>query len=188
MKRAPNRLIPKKMFLTHGVGYHKDRLNSFEDALRNGGIEKFNLVTVSSIFPPACKCIPRAKGLADIQAGEVIHCVMSRLDSNEPGRMLAAAIGLAEPADRENSYGYISEHHSYGQTSHIAGEYAEDLAAQMLGTTLGIDIDPEKAWDERKDLYLASGRIIKTRNIAHSARVPKDGRWTTVFAAAVFII
>ncbi|MBN1356522.1 arginine decarboxylase, pyruvoyl-dependent [bacterium] len=186
MSRNP--LIPKMMFLTKGAGFHKDRLNSFEDALRNAGIEKVNLVTVSSILPPACKIISRPHGLTLLHPGEVIHCVMSRLDSNEPNRMLSAAIGVAVPTDREVAYGYISEEHSHGYTAHHTGERAEDLAAQMLGTTLGIEVDPDKAWDERKQAFLASGRIIQTRNIAQSCRVPKDGRWATVLAAAVFIM
>lgn len=181
-------LIPKKMFLTKGVGIHKDRLNSFEDALRDAGIERFNLVYVSSILPPACKIVSRSRGLMTLRDGQVVYCVMSRLDCNEPNRLLAAAIGLAQPKDRENQYGYISEHHAYGQTQNIAGDYAEDMAAQMLGTTLGIEVDPDKAWDERKQVYLASERIFKTRNIAQSFEAPKSGQWVTVLAAAVFIM
>ena len=181
-------LIPRMMFLTKGVGVHKDRLNSFEDSLRNAGIEKYNLVTVSSILPPACKLISKAQGMEKLQPGEVVYCVMSRLDSHEPNRLLAAAIGVAVPTDREKAYGYISEHHSYGQKAVAAGDYAEDLAAQMLGTTLGIDVDPDSAWDDRKQVYLASGRIIQTRNVAQSCRAPADGRWATVVAAAVFIM
>jgi arginine decarboxylase len=181
-------LIPRKMFLTKGTGIHKDRLNSFEDALRDAGIEQFNLVTVSSILPPQCQIISRKRGLDMLQTGEIVHCVMSRIDSNESNRLLSAAIGLAVPADREKSYGYISEHHSYGQTAAIAGDYAEDMAAQMLGTTLGIEVDPDKAWDERKQVFLASGRIFQTRHNAQSCRVPPDGRWVTVVSAAVFVM
>ncbi|MBN1550527.1 arginine decarboxylase, pyruvoyl-dependent [bacterium] len=181
-------LIPRYMFLTKGVGFHKDKLNSFEDSLRNAGIEKFNLVTVSSILPPACKIISKNRGLSLLQPGAVIYCVMSRLDSNEPNRLLSSAIGVAVPADRDKAYGYISEHHAYGQTASVAGDYAEDLAAQMIGTTLGIEVDPDQAWDERKQVYLASGRIFQTRNICQSCRVPKDGRWATVIATAVFVI
>ncbi len=181
-------LIPKQMFLTKGVGIHKDRLSSFEGALRDAGIERFNLVTVSSILPPQCRIISRKTGLAKLHTGEIVYCVMSRIDSNEPNRLLAAAIGVAVPADRDHAYGYISEHHSYGQTAFIAGDYAEDLAAQMLGTTLGIEVDAEQAWDERKQVYLASGRIFETRRIAQSCRVPRTGLWTTVVAVAVFVM
>ena len=124
--------VPKAIFFTNGVGVHKDRLSSFELALRDAGIEKANLVTVSSIFPPHCKEMSRKEGEKLIMPGQIVHCVMARQDTNEPNRLIAAAIGLARPADKER-YGYLSEHHSYGETAKKAGDYAEDLAATMLG-------------------------------------------------------
>ena len=59
-------LIPKQIFFTKGKGVHKDKLASFELALRKAGIEKCNLVYVSSIFPPNCEIIPKNKGLKKI--------------------------------------------------------------------------------------------------------------------------
>ncbi|KPJ89610.1 MAG: pyruvoyl-dependent arginine decarboxylase [Spirochaetes bacterium DG_61] len=180
-------MIPHKVFLTKGVGVHKDMLSSFEVALRNAGIEKCNLVYVSSILPPNCEMISRMDGLKSLKAGQITYCVMSRVQTNEPNRLIAAAIGIAVPKDQTN-YGYISEHHSYGQTAKEAGEYAEDLAATMLATTLGIPFDPEQAWDERKQVYIASGHIFKTSQISQSAEGKKNDLWTTTLAAAVFLM
>lgn len=45
---------------------------------------------------------------------------------------------------------------------------------------------PEKAWDEREQIYKMSGKIVRTMNVTQSAKGNKDGLWTTVFAAAVF--
>ena len=178
-------MVPKKVFFTRGVGRHKEKLASFELALRDAGIEKFNLVSVSSIFPPNCKVITKEKGLQDLHAGEVVHCVLARTETNENNRLIVSSIGCALPADC-NIYGYLSEHHGYGDTDEQAGEYAEDLAASMLATTLGIEFDPEKGWDEREQLYKMSGKIVRTRNITQSAQ-GKAGLWTTVIAAAVFV-
>jgi arginine decarboxylase len=178
--------VPKAIFFTNGVGTHKDRLSSFELALRDAGIEKANLVTVSSIFPPRCREMSRKEGERLIIPGQVVHCVMARQDTNEPNRLIAAAIGLARPADKEK-YGYLSEHHSYGETAKIAGDYAEDLAATMLGTTLGIDFDPEKAWSEREQVFRLEKTILKTRNIVQSAEGSRKGLWSTVVACGVFI-
>ncbi|HJU63692.1 MAG TPA: pyruvoyl-dependent arginine decarboxylase, partial [Candidatus Binatia bacterium] len=50
-------MIPKKCFFTKGVGVHKERLASFELALRTAGLAYCNLVLVSSIYPPFCKRI-----------------------------------------------------------------------------------------------------------------------------------
>lgn len=180
-------MVPKYMFLTKGVGKHREKLSSFELALRNAGIEKCNLVTVSSIHPPKCKIIPIEDGLKMLKPGEIVFCVMARNATNEPNRLSAASIGLAVPKD-EKRYGYLSEHHAFGQNEAVAGDYAEDLAAAMLATTLGIDFDPDKAWDERKKEYKASGQIIKTTNITQTARGDKNGLWTTVIAAAIFVL
>lgn len=180
-------LTPKKVFFTKGVGVHKDRLASFEAALRKAGIEKCNLVYVSSILPPKCKIISKEKGLAMLRPGRITFCVMARNETNEPNRLISSAIGLAVPADDE-SYGYLSEHHSYGETDEKAGEYAEDLAATMLATTLGIEFDSNTAWQEREQAYKASGKIIKSQNTVQSAQGNKDGMWTTTISAAVFIL
>lgn len=174
------------MFFVKGVGIHKDHLGSFELALRHAGIEKFNLVYVSSIYPPNCKVISKNRGLTYLNAGEILYCVMARSDTNEPNRLVSASIGLALPAD-ESNYGYLSEHHSHGDTAQKSGDYAEDLAATMLATTLGIEFDPDKAWDERKQIYKSSSHIFKTRSICQSAEGNKNGLWTTVLAAAVLI-
>lgn len=179
-------MIPTKMFFTKGVGVHKDKLASFELALRKAGIEVCNLVNVSSILPPNCKIISAEDGKDLISPGQIIFVVMSRNETNEPNRLISAAVGLAVPKEA-SGYGYLSEHHCFGETAKKSGEYAEDLAATMLATTLGIRFDPETAWDERKQVYKTSGKIFKTSNICQSARGDSKGRWTSVVTAAVFI-
>jgi arginine decarboxylase len=179
-------MVPKRIFFTKGVGKHKNELQSFELALRNAGIEKCNLVKVSSIVPPNCKLISREKGEKELKPGEITFVVMSRNKTNEPNRLIGSAIGVAVPKDR-SYYGYISEHHSYGETAQKAGDYAEDLAASMLATTLGLDFDPDKAWDERKQEYKMSGRFVRTQSVVQTAQGDKNGLWTTVLAVAVFL-
>ncbi|MBU0637150.1 MAG: arginine decarboxylase, pyruvoyl-dependent [Patescibacteria group bacterium] len=176
---------PQEMFLTKGVGTHKDKLASFELALRDAGIQKCNLVCVSSILPPNCKIISKEKGRKTLEPGQIVFCVMSRSETNELNRLVASAIGVARIKDNSH-YGYLSEYHTFGEVGKKCGEYAEDLAATMLATTLGIEFDSETAWAEREQIYKASGHIFKTTNICQSAEGHKDGLWTTVVAAAVF--
>ena len=178
--------VPKAIFFTNGVGVHKDMLTSFELSLRDSGVATANLVTVSSIFPPHCKEIGRKEGMKYIMPGQIVHCVMARQDTNEPNRLIAAAIGLARPSD-PSQYGYLSEHHSYGETAKKAGDYAEDLAATMLATTLGIEFDPEKAWSEREEAFRMEKNFLKTRNVVQSAEGHAKGLWSTVVALGVFI-
>jgi arginine decarboxylase len=179
-------MVPKKIFYTKGVGVHKERLASFEMALRVAGLAHCNLVLVSSIFPPGCKIISKEEGLKSLRPGEIVFAVYDRESNNEPNRLIAASVGVAIPSD-PSMHGYLSEHHAFGETDEKAGEYAEDLAASMLATTLGIEFDPELDWDEREQIFKMSGKIVRTANITQSAVGNKDGLWTTVFAAAVFI-
>lgn len=177
--------VPSKVFFTKGVGRHREQLTSFELALRDAGIEKFNLVQVSSIFPPQCKIIGKDAGLASLLPGEIVFVVMSRCQSDEPRRLIAASVGCALPSDR-SVYGYLSEHHAYGQSEKVAGDYAEDLAAAMLASTLGIEFDEEKSWDEKKEVWKISGKIFRSFNITQSAIVKDE--YATVIAAAVFVL
>ena len=178
------KMVPKKIFLTKGVGRHKEELRSFELALRNAGIEKCNLVQVSSIIPPSCKIISRKQGLAALVPGQIAFCVLAKCSSNEFSRLISASIGCAIPNDKK-LYGYLSEHHAFGKTEKVSGEYAEDQAAAMLASTLGIEFDEEKSWDEKKEVYRISDKIVRTTNITQSAIVKKG--YSTVLAAAVFL-
>ncbi len=179
-------MVPAKIFFTKGVGIHKDKLASFELALRKAGIEKFNLVHVSSILPPGCRQVPAEDGLKMLRPGQIVFVVMARNETNEPNRLISSAIGLAQPRSPDE-YGYLSEHHTFGETAEKSGEYAEDLAATMLATTLGIEFDPDQAWQEREQTYKASGKIFKATHICQSAQGEKTGKWTTVIAVAVFV-
>ena len=179
-------LIPREVFFTKGVGRHKEKLTSFEEALRNASIAEFNLVKVSSIYPPGCRIVSRERGLARMDPGQIVYVVLSENATEEHRRLLASSIGLAAPRDPK-MYGYLSEHHSFGATEDDSGEYAEDLAASMLATTLGVTFDPDKNWDEKKEVFKMSGEIVRTRNITQSA-MGRRGEWTTVIAAAVFLL
>src|SRR3989449_7468352 len=69
--------VPKEMFFTKGVGKHREKLTSFELALRSAGIAACNLVRVSSIFPPKCKLVSRDKGVKELAPGQVTFVVRS---------------------------------------------------------------------------------------------------------------
>ena len=177
--------VPREMFMTKGVGRHKEKLASFEEALRDAKIARFNLVHVSSIYPPNCKLVSPNKGLKKLHSGQVVACVMARAETNENRRLVASSIGVAIPSNKDQ-YGYLSEHHGYGETEDQAGEYAEDLAASMLATVLGLGYESGASWDEREEQWKISGKIVKTTNITQSA-VGMQGLWTTTIAAAVLI-
>ncbi|MFW9772625.1 MAG: pyruvoyl-dependent arginine decarboxylase [Candidatus Heimdallarchaeota archaeon] len=180
-------LVPKSVFFVKGLGYHKTKLGSFEQALRDADIAIYNLVKVSSILPPYCIEISQEDGLSQLRAGQVVYVVLSRASSNEYNRLISASIGVAKPADTK-TYGYLSEHHEFGVKPEKAGDFAEDLAAEMLATTLGVPFDPEANYDEKREIFRMDGKIVETKNITESATVREEGEWLTVLAAAVFIL
>ncbi len=180
-------ILPKKCFMTKGVGIHLEKLASFELALRDAGIANYNLVKVSSIFPPNCKIIPSKEGLKYLSAGQIVFCVMSDNATNEPNRLISASVGIAIPKD-SNQHGYLSEHHAYGWTDKKTGDYAEDLAAEMLATVSGVKFDPDSSYDAKREIWKISNQIVRTTEVTQSAEGDKDGRWTTVLASCVFIV
>ena len=179
--------IPKAIFFTKGKGIHKDYLTSFELALRDARISDLNLVTVSSIKPPKCKILTISEGRKYLLSGQITFAVMARSSTKEPNRLIAASIGLANPKE-DDKYGYLSEHHSTGETAQKAGDYAEDMAMEMLATTMGLPNDPSLTWDDKEEQWRLSGKIYNTQNYTQSAEGNKDGLWTTVVSAAVFIL
>lgn len=179
-------IIPSKFFLTKGKGQHKEKLASFEDALRTAGIAPFNLVKTSSIIPPLCRLISREEGLKLLKPGQIVFLVMSECATDEAHRLISSSVGVAIPNDHSR-YGYLSEHHGYGQNEKEAGQYAADLAAYMLATTLGQDFDINQIWNEERNLYKISEKIVvRTKSITQTAK-GKKGEWTTAIAVAIFI-
>ncbi len=178
-------MIPRKVFFTKGIGVHKSQLGSFENALRDAGIAKYNLVEVSSIFPPYAEIVDREEGLSELKPGQILFLVLARNSSNELSRLITASVGLAIPRNR-TMYGYLSEHHSFGETAESAGKFAESLAAEMLASTMGLDSYLEI--DKETGTFKLNDAILMTNNITASAVVRGVNEWTTVIAAAVMII
>ncbi|MGC8497069.1 MAG: pyruvoyl-dependent arginine decarboxylase [Thermoplasmata archaeon] len=177
-------IVPSKVFFTKGIGRHKSKLGSFERALRDAEIAQFNLVEVSSIIPPNAEIISKEEGLSVLKPGQIMFLVLAQNSSDELNRLISAAVGLAIPKDRK-MYGYLSEHHSFGETEQTAGEFAEDLAAEMLASTIGIE--SHLIWDETKGIYKLDDRILLTQHTVSTTTVEKPSEWTTTVAAAVLI-
>ncbi len=82
--------VPRYMFFTKGAGTAKEKLASFEHALRDAKIAHLNLVEVSSIYPPHCNILDIKTGLERLEPGEITHVVLARQQINEPGRRIGA--------------------------------------------------------------------------------------------------
>jgi arginine decarboxylase len=165
--------VPTKLFFTKGVGTHREKLTSFELALRDARIACYKEISID-------------EGLKQLQPGQIVHVVMSESATAEPNRLVAASVGVAIPRDR-SMFGYLSEHHAYGQTAKAAADYAEDLAAEMLATVLGVEFNPDSSWDEKREIWKIADVFYKTKEMTQSAVGHKDGLWTTVVAGAILL-
>ena len=180
-------MVPKYAFTTSGRGTANEKLASFEMALRDAGIAEYNLVKVSSIMPPNCKIINKKKGISMLSPGQVVFVVMSEQSTNEPGRQISASVGIAIPPNK-SKHGYLSEHHSYGQTKKESGKYAENLAAYMLATIMDGPLNAEKNFNKQKDIWKIKGNPIQTKEVTSYSRGDENGNWVTVLSAVVLII
>lgn len=178
--------VPKKVFLTKGVGVHAERLNSFEEALRDAHISPMNLVMVSSIVPPHCKLVGVGEGLQMLSPGQITFCVMSKCESDEEGRLLASAVALLLP-ENDDDYGYISEYHGYGKKFEEVDEWVCDQAAELYASAKGFKINWKRAWSEEDSKYTLEKRRY-TPEVVISVAEGIKGKWVTTIAAAVFIL
>ena len=180
-------MVPKYAFIVSGCGKAKEKLASFEMALRDAGIAEYNLVKVSSILPPNCKIINKKKGISMLSPGQIVFVVMSEQSTNEPGRQITASVGIAIPPDR-SKHGYLSEHHSYGQTKKESGIYSKNLAAYMLATIMDGSVYAEINYNQQKDLWKIKGKPIQTKEVTSYSCGDQNGNWVTVLSAVVLII
>lgn len=160
-------IIPKKVFYVTGSARHPDKLVSFELALRDAGIHRFNLVPVSSIKPPGCEEINKERGLAGLKTGQIVFCVLCRAESCHEGTVVTSTIGVATPSNPE-LHGYFSEHHDTGLTNEEAKNNGERIASEMLRSLYGKQCD------------------ISAKSFVASIKVERDGEWHCAISAAIF--
>lgn len=181
-------LVPKKIFFVKGKGFSTNsELRSFEQALRDAGIEKFNIVKVSSIIPPHCEEVSKEEGLKELKVGQIVYSVMSRISSNKKNKVICASIGVAKPVNEED-YGYLSEKHSIDIEPRKVAKRTKELAAEMLVTTHGFSYDPQLVFSEKTENFKLNEKTIELKSITESALINLDYEWATVMAAAIFIV
>lgn len=178
-------IVPSQVFLVRGRGQHREKLVSFEKALREAGIAPYNLVRVSSIFPPHCRLVGKAAGLKSLHYGQILFVVLSENATEEPGSLISASIGMAVPDDPSH-YGYLAEHSDVGKSASEISRHTEYLAAEMLATKLGEKLKQPKPGEFAKVFRISNGLSLKTRSVTQTAK-GVAGVWTTTVAAAVLI-
>ncbi|HSQ79061.1 MAG TPA: arginine decarboxylase, pyruvoyl-dependent [Candidatus Bathyarchaeia archaeon] len=178
-------IVPSKVFLVRGKGQHREKLVSFEKALREAGIAPYNLVRVSSIYPPHCRLVGKAAGVKLLHYGQILFVVLSENATEEPGALISSSVGMAVPDDPSH-YGYLAEHSDVGKSARDISLHTEYLAAEMLATKLGEKLREPKPGEFAKVFKVSNGLSLKTRSMTQTAK-GVAGVWTTTIAAAVLI-
>jgi arginine decarboxylase len=182
-------LVPPKVFLTKGVGVHERQLSSRALARPDAGVEKVNLIKASSIIPPGCQFISPGEGKELLRIGQMTFAIIAEASTNEPHRLISAAIGVAKPDD-ENEYGFFTEveqEQGYGKTEEKAGAEVMKLAIENLASSWRAPFDPDEDFDPEKTLYRIKNKNVRASHMTQSTFGDKDGLYTTVFVAAVFL-
>ena len=159
--------VPSEVFLVTGVGNHSAPVASFEHALRDAGVEPYNLVSVSSILPPEAEFVEPHEGVERLSPGQVVHAVLGRETVTE-GRA-SAAVGVARA---EEGHGYFIERSGVEN----AGDSAETLAREMIETS------------ETAGTSETTGGVAESFSVEATAVAEEGGdEHTTAVAAAVFV-
>lgn len=180
-------LVPRKFFLTKGVGVHQKELRAFENALRDAGIQTCNLITTSSIIAPGCEQISLKEGMKHITPGMITFAVLAQSETNEPGQEIVAGIGMAHPKD-PSLYGYFTElKEALGRTVEDAEQDLIEMALENLATEWDPKLEGKVEYRKGKKNYTIEGRDIMVDSVVQSARGAENNQYTVVVAAAIFI-
>jgi arginine decarboxylase len=126
-------------------------------AMREAGVADCNLVKVSSVIPPACEIVPRARGLRMLRGGAIIHAVIAQGETNEPHQRITPAICWGQPNDATLP-GYmteVEEDQTKGRSTRTATDEAGEALITIIAEKFGVRLDPEKTWSNRG----RSGRV-----------------------------
>lgn len=111
---------PKKFYLTAASAEGDSKLTAFDNALLAGNIGNINLIRVSSILPPGAEYDPELV----IPPGSLVPTAYGYIISDQPGQLIAAAVGIGFSKD---TFGVIMEY-----AGECSGLEARDKIESML--------------------------------------------------------
>ena len=180
-------IIPTKFFFTKGTGIHEKDMRAFEEALRSAGVHTCNFIKTSSVIPPGCKLISKEEGVKLLQPGQITFAVIAQSMTNEPGQIVTAGIGMAQPKDK-TKHGFLTEAEEIiGRTPEDVEQDVIEMAIENLITQSNPKFDGEKVFRKGKKNYEVEGEDILVDSIVESAKGAEKNQFTVVIAIAVFI-
>ena len=180
-------IVPKQFFFTKGIGIHEKDMRAFEEALRDAGVHTCNFIKTSSVIPPGCKLTIKEEGIKLLQPGQITFAIMAQSMTNEPGQMVTAGIGMAQPKDK-TKHGFLTEvEEIIGRTPEDVEQDVIEMAIENLITQWNPKFDGEKVFRKGKQNYTIEGEDILVDSIVESAQGAEKNQYTVVVVLAVFI-
>jgi arginine decarboxylase len=118
-----------KIYLTTGVGFGKTPISAFDSALRDAGVDNFNLLTLSSVVPPGAEVVFEKYVPEGDQWGNKLYCVMAEIRTRESGQFIGAALGWYQLDDGR---GVFVEHMEKGETQEAVEANLKEEIHQSL--------------------------------------------------------
>lgn len=113
--------MPTRCLLVRGRGQAPLALEAFDTALVDAGVGEYNLVKVSSIFPPHCQFTDEHEA----PEGTAVTTAFAQMESDDSTVTISASIAVAVPKDPHRP-GVIMEWHGHGDQA-----FAEDTVIGM---------------------------------------------------------
>jgi len=178
-------IVPKQMFFTKGVGYHRNKLQALNQRFVMPASRSATLLRYRASSRRNVRLSLRPRGSRNSKQGKSPSLFLPRGDSGT--KPSGFCIRRSCTTEKQEAIRLYQRTPWFWPDSQEGFDFAEDLAATMLASTLGIELDPDKDWNERKMVYQVGERQFVSRSTAQTARGHKDSLWTTVIACAVML-
>ena len=106
-------LITSSTFFISEIGYDESNLGSFSQALKDAGIEEYNLVEDDSILLLYYFEFTQENGFIQLCDGQIVYAPISKGDSNEYNYLITISICIVIIAD-SNNYCHLNRYYVFG--------------------------------------------------------------------------
>jgi arginine decarboxylase len=181
-------MLPTQLFLTSGIGTHKEDKNARDRASVQAGISRLNLVSVSSILPAGIKLIDRATFDSRVKDGQIVFAINGICQSNKPGQRVTASLSLAVPHDPTVT-GFVTELFEYpGLQEDQARQRTEKMVLQLFAEQHGdTKFVADDVWQPTNSEYEIANHPLRLLTVSQSGVCNEDGDFTCAIVAAVFL-
>ena len=153
-------------------------------------MQAFTLVISSktaSVIPPACQLISREEGIRLPRPGQITFAIIAQTETNEPGQIISAGIGMAKSKDKTQHGFLIEVEQAIGRTPEDVEQDVIEMSIENLVTQWDKTFDGEKVFRKAKKNYKIGDQQILVDSFVQTAKGAEQNKWTVAVVLAVFI-